>query len=206
MKISRMFLLTFFLFIFAKTGHSQQVVLVSGDPSILRGETRLGILFNFDGMSVGKMLETDYKAKKIAEYNQKTPGKGDEWSKSWESDKVSRFQPKFEDMLNKYLNPKGVSASPEIKDSKYSIILKTTFIEPGYNIYVSKQNAMINVEVYIVETANPSNILVKYTIKRIPGRTFMGDDYDTGGRIEEAYAKCGKNLGIYFQKKVFKGK
>jgi hypothetical protein len=206
MKVSRIFMLAFFLQLLALTGYSQQVVLVSGDPSILQGETRLGLLYNYDNMKVGKMSEEDYISKKIAEYNQKTPGKGDEWSKSWKADRDSRFQPRFEDLLNKYLKEKGVSASSEIKDSKYSILLKTTFTEPGYNIYVSSQNAMIDVEIYIVETANPSNVLVKLTIKRIPGRTAMGYDYDTGGRIEEAYAKCGKNLGIYLQKKVFKGK
>ena len=204
MKVHRIFMLAFFLQLFAFAGYSQEVVVVSGDISILKGETRLGLLFNYDGMKVGKLTEEEYITKKTGEYNQKKPGSGDDWSQKWVSDRETRYQPKYEDLLNKYLKEKGVTASPEIKDCKYSILLKTTFTEPGYNIYVSSQNASINVEIFIVETANPSNILVKMTMKKIPGRSAMGDDYDTGGRIEEAYAKCGKNLGIFLQKKVFK--
>jgi len=37
-----------------------------------------------------------------------------------------------------------------------------------------------------------------------PGTTFTGYDYDTGLRIAEAYAKCGKSLGAFLSKKAFK--
>jgi hypothetical protein len=204
MKVNRILLLIVFLQALALTGYSQQVVVISGDPAILKGEARIGLLYNYDGMSVGKMTEADYVAKKVTEYNTKKPGSGDTWNEKWISDRETRYQPKFEDLLNKYLKEFNVSASPEIKDCKYSILLKTTFTEPGYNVYVTKMDASINVEIYIVETTNPSNILVKMTMKKIPGRTAMGDDYDTGVRIEEAYAKCGKNLGIFLQKKALK--
>jgi hypothetical protein len=204
MKVQRILMLALFLQLFTLPGFSQSVVVVSGDPAILKGETRIGLLYNYDGMTIGKLAEEEYVTKKTNEYNQKKPGSGDSWSEKWKSDRETRYQPKFEDLLNKYLKEVGVSASPDIKDSKYSIILKTTFIEPGYNIYVSSQPAYINVEIYIVETTNPSNILVKMTMKKIPGRSAMGEDYDTGGRIEEAYAKCGKNLGSFLQKKALK--
>jgi hypothetical protein len=32
-----------------------------------------------------------------------------------------------------------------------------------------------------------------------PGKVFMGNDYDTGERISEAYAKAGKELGKYLK-------
>ena len=190
-------------FVFLK-GFSQSVVLVSGDPTVLKGETKIGILYNYDNMKVGKMTEDEYIAKKSDEYNKKTPGKGDQWIHAWKSDRSSRYEPKFEDLLNKNLSKSGVSASPDIKDSKYSIVLHTTFTEPGFYAYVASQNAFIDVEVDIVETANPSTSLAKMTIKKIPGRTAMGEDWDTGTRIEEAYAKCGKQLGAYLVKKAFK--
>ena len=49
-------------------------------------------------------------------------------------------------------------------------------------------------EVQIVETATKQTI-AKYSIKNAPGRTFGGNDYDTGARIEEAYAAAGKHFG-----------
>jgi hypothetical protein len=38
----------------------------------------------------------------------------------------------------------------------------------------------------------------------VPGRGAMGNDYDTGFRIQEAYAKCGKETGAFLAKKAFK--
>jgi len=62
---------------------------------------------------------------------------------------------------------------------------------------------MINVTVLFVEKANTNNVLAEMTISNIPGRTAMGGDYDTGLRISEAYAMCGKALGSYLVKKAF---
>ena len=82
------------------------------------------------------------------------------------------------------------------------MIFKTTFTEPGYNIYVSRKNAEIDGEVWIVETANPSNVIAKISVQNCPGRTFGGNDYDTGNRIEESYAVAGKGLGKFLSKEM----
>ncbi len=63
---------------------------------------------------------------------------------------------------------------------------------------------MINVEVIFVETANPDNQIAVIEMTNVPGRGAMGNDYDTGYRISEAYAKCGKSLGALLVKKGFK--
>lgn len=60
-----------------------------------------------------------------------------------------------------------------------------------------RKNAVIDGEVWIVETANPSNIVAKITVDKALGRTFGGYDFDTGGRIMEAYADAGKALGKF---------
>jgi hypothetical protein len=108
-------------------------------------------------------------------------------------------------MLNKYLKSKNITASPDINDSKYSILLKTTFTEPGYIIpFVAKKNAYIDVEIWFVERVNPSNVAIKLTMKLIKGNAPMGDDWETSMRVEAAYSKCGKDLGKYLIKKVYK--
>jgi hypothetical protein len=48
-----------------------------------------------------------------------------------------------------------------------------------------------------VESANHENILAKVSIENSPGREAFGNDFDTGLRIQEAYAKAGKEL-VYF--------
>ena len=71
------------------------------------------------------------------------------------------------------------------------------FIEPGFNVGVARKNAFINGEAIFVESANHENILAKVSIENSPGRDAFGYDFDTGLRIQEAYAKAGKEL-VYF--------
>lgn len=85
------------------------------------------------------------------------------------------------------------------KSAKYTLIFKTTRTEPGYNVVVSRKDASIDGEVSIVETANPSNVIATLTISNAPGRVFGGVDYDTGLRLQEAYAMAGKKLGKYIK-------
>ena len=80
-------------------------------------------------------------------------------------------------------------------EAKYTLIFKTLSIEPGYNIGISRKNAEIDAEVWIVETANKTNKLATFTISNVPGGTAFGYDFDTGLRISEAFANAGKKLG-----------
>ena len=56
-------------------------------------------------------------------------------------------------------------------------------------------------EVNIIETASKAKVAT-YSIKSAPGRTFGGNDYDTGLRIEEAYATAGKHFGKELKRDV----
>ena len=62
--------------------------------------------------------------------------------------------------------------------------------------------AEIDGEALIVETANPSNVIARISVLNCPGRTFGGNDYDTGERIQEAYAVAGKGLGKFIKDKT----
>ena len=85
-------------------------------------------------------------------------------------------------------------------DAKYTMIMSTTYTEPGFNIYVTRKNAHINAEYTIVETADHSKVIAKIIMLKAPGRTMGGNDYDTGARIEEAYAAAGKRLSLFIMK------
>ena len=184
---------------------AQKIVLKSGSLDFLKGQKFLNIQYDYSDMAVGKYdHEADYVNKKVTEYNEKEPGRGDKWKESWVGDRKGLFQPKFEELLNKYLEPKGIFVGPENKDAKYTLILKTTFTEPGFNVYVTKKYASINVEAIFVETANPKKVVATIISKNNPGRTYGTGDFDTGIRIAEAYAKCGKSLGSWLVKNALK--
>lgn len=186
----RKLILTSILIISALFGNAQRIKLLDGDPKGLSGQNKLNIIFTYEGTSVGKFdNEADYIKKKSEEYNKKEDGRGDKWIDAWNGDKKARYEPNFIELFEKH-GPFAVGKYPE---AKYTMIVNTTRIEPGFNIYVTRKNAEIDLEIRIIETATKTEI-AKYSVKNAPGRTFGGNDYDTGTRIEESYAAAGKHF------------
>ena len=174
-----------------------KVKLTSGSLAGLKGKTIL-VKFEYDGMAVGKFKkEEDYINKKRGEYNAKEAGKGDQWSKAWRADRANRFEPKFMELISE--NAKG-SAITFITAGKsdYTMVVKTIFTEPGFNIGISSAPALINTISTLKN--NSGNTVAVITITKATGSTFGGYDYDTGVRIAEAYALTGKRLGALFVK------
>lgn len=174
--------------------NAQKVKNTSGNADILKSETSVNIEFTYDNITVGKYKsEQEYITAKTEEYNKKEPGKGDSWAASWKNDKQSRFEPKFLDLF------KINSGMSVVTSAKYTLIFKTLSIEPGWNIGISRHNAEIDAEIWIVETANRDNKVATFTISNVPGGTAFGYDFDTGLRISEAYANAGKKLAKYLK-------
>ncbi len=170
---------------------AQKVSLVDGSVAPLKGEKKVNIQFDYDGMGVGSFAdEKDYVAKKKKEYNEKEPGRGDTWEKSWIGDRKNRFEPQFVELFSKHSN----LIVGNYPDAKYTLVFKTTFTEPGFNIYIARKNATINGVATIVETTS-KKVIAEYRVNKAPGRTFGGQDYDSGTRVQEAYATAGKGLG-----------
>lgn len=174
------------------TCFSQAVKLVEGDLKALKGQTSMNLEFTYENMVIGddKIKEPDYVSKKKEEFNNKEAGRGNKWEQSWIDDRKNRFEPKFVELFEKYSRMKNTS------DSKYTLIFNTTRTEPGWvGVGIIRKNARIDGEAVIVETANRGNVIAKLTVTNAPGFGGMGYDYDTGLRIQEAYAKSGKELG-----------
>jgi hypothetical protein len=173
---------------------AQKVKLESGSLDALKSENTINIEFQYDGMSVGKYdTEKEYLEAKKAEYNKKEAGKGDAWAENWKNDRESRYEPRF---IKEFTEQSKMSVD---KSAKYTLIFKTTSTEPGYNVVVSRKNAEIDGEATIVETANRSKVIAKIIVSNAPGRIYGGYDYDTGVRLQEAYATAGKKLGKYIK-------
>lgn len=183
--------------------NAQKVKLVSGRLGMLSGVEKINVEYDYSRMGVGKFKnEKEYVKKKKSDYNEKESGRGDKWEESWVGDRARRFEPKFEDL---FTQQSGITAG-DFSDAKYTLIFKTTFTEPGYNIGISRKNAEIDGQAWIVETANRSRVLAKISVENSQGRIFGGYDYDTGVRIQEAYAMAGKGLGTFIKKQIKKSK
>ncbi|WP_246008310.1 hypothetical protein [Chitinophaga lutea] len=169
--------------------HAQRIRVTDGSLDVLKNEKDINIEYSYSNMKVGKFdSEAEYVKSRTAELNKKESGRGDTWAKAWEADRKDRFEPKFDELFTK------TADMTLANKAKYTIIFNTTFTEPGFNVGVMKKNAYIDGEITIVETADKSKVVAKATIEKSPGRSFWGNDFDTGERISEAYAMAGKAL------------
>lgn len=191
-KIVSILLLT----LVATAGMAQKIKVFEGDLKAIKGQTKIKTEFTYDNMTIGGkgLSEADYVAKKKAEYDEKEPGRGDKFATAWVADREARFEPKFKELFTK------TSGMEIADDAQYTIIFKTTRTEPGFNVGVMRQSAQIDAEAWFVETANPSNVIAKVSIIKAPGQDAFGYDFDSGLRIQEAYAKSGKELGKLVKK------
>lgn len=169
---------------------SAQKVTVKGDLKCLKDAGSVSFDFTYNNMTVGKMSETDYVAKKVKENNDKEAGKGDHWNELWESDKKNVYPVKFCELFANY-------SKLEVSDAKqrYNISVNTDFFEPGFNVGVMRQDACISVTIKIVDTQDGDKELATIIILKAPGRTFSGSDFSVADRVGEAYAKAGKEFG-----------
>ncbi|TAH43897.1 MAG: hypothetical protein EYC69_01435 [Bacteroidetes bacterium] len=190
--------LLFFICTLSGATFAQSFNLVEGNLNDIKKEKKLNVEFLYDKMGVGKFAtEQEYVTQKITDYNAKEPGRGDTWVASWRADRANRYEPNFISLYAKYSKTQMIGNFP---DAKYTMIFSTTYTEPGFNIYVTRKNAHINAEITIVETADRSKVVAKIIMLKAPGRTMGGNDYDTGARIEEAYAAAGKRLSMFIMK------
>ena len=181
-------------------GFGQKVELLEGNLSALKGEKSIDFAFTYDSMTIGKgrksMSESEYVSKKTAEYNKKTPGKGDEWAKAWKDDRESKFQPAFTRMFEQYSSLQMTAAA------KYTLIFKTTMTEPGFNMMAFQQPSEIDGQAWLVETANKSHVIAKMSVVKADGRGYWGSEFDTGERLTEAYEAAGRGLGYFVRGKM----
>lgn len=178
--------------------YSQSIVLLSGNVDFLKTEKTLQFDFTYNDMLVGKMTEAAYVDKKVGEYNAKEPGRGDVWHQAWINDRENRFKPKFIELFTKYMADNGTPV--QIADgANYVVIVNTGFTEPGFNVGVMRKNASVDLTCKIIEVATGQQVAL-INIRDASANNFSGTDFDAGFRIQESYAKAGRELAKFLIK------
>jgi hypothetical protein len=173
------------------SGYAQKIKVLEGDLKALKGQKSINTEFTYTDMGVGKDLtEEAYLKKRKGELNEKEAGRGDKFEKQWFADRKERFEPQFRELFSKYTDMTTVDPK-----ATYTLIFKTTRTEPGWNVGVMRSPAAIDAEAWLVETADHSKVLCKISLLKVPGRDATGYDFETGARLQESYAKAGKELG-----------
>ena len=180
--------------------NAQKISVKKGNLGFLKGQKSLLVTFDYSNMAVGKFdKEEDYIAKKVEDYNKSEAGKGDKWREAWKNDRASRYEPKFEELFNDYASKTGITGKRDVADAQFEMNIHTTFTEPGFNIGITRKPAYIDLVITFKNIASGEELAVM-EVDNCPGRDAFGYDFDTGYRIEEAYAKLGKSLAGYIAK------
>ncbi len=188
------------LFIVFSVGvNAQKIKFVSGSFAPLKGVSEVNLKFTYDNLMVGKITEDEYLAKKIKDYNEKEPGKGDKFKEGWDTDREKRYHPKFEKLINEYT---GTTKFGDYPEAKYTMVVQVIRIEPGWNIGISKRAASLDCDIKILDESE--NEIMVATVRNAPGSQFGGYDYDVGSRVAECYAITGKRMGGFFKKQTKK--
>ncbi|MBJ2173130.1 hypothetical protein JBL43_02695 [Aureibaculum sp. A20] len=184
--------------------HSQKIKIEAGNFDFIKGQKEINVEFVYDNMTLmkEKMTNDEYVAKRSADLEGKSKGKGKVWEKKWNSSNEFIWNPKFLELINKYLDKEGVDFEEGLSDAKYTLIVETVWLYPGWDAGIMKQKAKVTTNLKFVETSNRDNVLVEVSSKDAPGDQW-GNNYSNESRLGEGYAKTGKTLAKLILKKVF---
>lgn len=186
---------------------AQDMKVVKGDFGFLKGEKEVNVEFDFSKMTLLKEEKTEaqYVEERAKELNDKTKGTGDIWKKKWASSKELIWIPKFLELVNVVLSKekKDLSFNEGLTSAKYTLIVETVWLYPGWDAGVMKQHAKVSTRLLFVETANKSNVLLEITSEEAPGDQW-GNNFSNESRIGEGYAKTAKSLAKMIAKKIGK--
>lgn len=183
----------------ATLSFAQSIVMTSGSIDFIKDQKVIDFFFTYEEMLVGKLTEQEYVDKKTSEYNKKEDGKGEEWKAAWYGDRKERFEPKFLELFDKYMNEVGIAAGTE--GAKYRIEINTDFTEPGWNVGVMRQNASVDLSCKVKDIETGEQV-ASIRIRNASANNFWGTDFTSGYRVQETYAKAGRELAKFLIKKA----
>ncbi|MCW3124986.1 MAG: hypothetical protein JWO03_644 [Bacteroidetes bacterium] len=171
--------------------------ITKGDPKILKGQ-KLKVVFVYGGMMVGEMKEADYVAGKVRDYNGKKTGSGDKWLAEWKGNRSSLFEPEFIKEFNYQGEKIKTSVQTAADDAIYTLVITTTYSEPGFNAGPIARAARINATCEFKDVKG--NTVVTMVLDNIASPTMMNDDFETSTRFTECYVRLAKEVAKAIKK------
>ena len=198
--------IVFALLLFTGITFAQDMNVVKGNFDFIKNQKEINIEFDYSNFTMMKENKTEkqYVEERTAELNEKYKGNGNIWQKKWYSAKELIWTPKFLELINVVLQKEKKDLNfQEGLNTPYTLIVKTTWLYPGWDAGIMKQPAKVSTNLKFVETANKSNVLLEITSEEAPGDQW-GSNFSNESRIGEGYAKTAKSLAKLIAKKAYK--
>lgn len=181
---------------------SQKVKVTEGSFKNLKGISAYNLVFDYSNVQIPKYdSEEEFLTDKMKKRDEKEPGTGEKFKKSWFADREERYEPKYVESFNKRFGDGEVIVGKDI-DAEYTMKIHTTMMWAGYNVGVVRKNSKLEATVSVYKTDDPSDVLWSANYTKVEGKGAMGYDFDSGYRISEAYAKLAKEVAMNIKKKA----
>ena len=182
---------------------AQKAKVQEGDWKNLKGITKFNLVFDYSNVEIPKYdNEEEFLKDKMAKRDEKNPGSGEKFKKSWFADREDKYEPKFIESFNKRWKNKEVQVAYDLPDAEYTIKVHTTFLYAGYNVGVVRKNSKVDAVLTVYKNDDPDTVVFQVKYTRAEGNGAFGNDYDSGYRISEAYAKLSKTFAAHLRKKT----
>jgi hypothetical protein len=179
-----------------------KIEILSGNPKYFKNDNSYHIQFDYSNLKVDEYSdEQTYIEYMKDDAEKRKKGSSDKWVEKWYSDRTNVFQPKFIELFNKFSGNK-IKVDTVFKNQKYVLNLHTRFLAIGFNKNFTKSPTYINVIVTISELNSSEKPLI-ISMENIIGDEVFSSYSDDYRRIEESYAKCGKELAKYMCKVIY---
>lgn len=181
---------------------AQKPKVLEGNWKALKGIEEFNLVFDYSDLEIPKYdSEAEFLKDKMAKREKKKAGAGEKFKKSWFADREARYEPKFIESFNKRFKHGEVRVDRKLTNAAYTIKIHTVFMYAGYNVGVMRQNSKISAVLTVYKKSAPNDVLLAVQYKKVEGWGF-GNDYDSGYRISEAYAKLAKVFAANLKKKA----
>ena len=166
---------------------AQKVKVTQGDWGNLKGISEYNVVFDYSNLQIPKYdSEEEFLKDKMAKRDEKEPGTGEEFKKSWFSDREEFYEPRFIETFNDRYKDGAVKVKKD-SNAEYTMKVHTTMIYPGYNVGVVRHNSKLEVTLSIYKTSEPDNVIFSADYTKIEGQGNGGYDFNSGQRIADAY-------------------
>lgn len=180
---------------------AQKIKVVSGNFEFLKDQKDVNVEFDYREMTFynENISESEYVKRREKEIgDNKGEAESKRWREDWEDCKNRVFVNKFLTLVNE--NPRlKFDKNP---NAKYTLIVQTEWIYPGWFAAVMAQKAKVSTQLRFVETKDRSKSLLVISSDKAPGDIAFVGVPNNNDRMAEGYAKTGKTLGKLLERNV----
>jgi len=182
--------------------HAQPIQIAKGNFDFIDEVKKLHLRFDYQNLVISKYKsETAYLKEKQQDLNRQKAGSGDTWRENWVEDREDYFHPSFTQAFFKHV--RKIDRTPHLRTASHQMVVKVTYMEPGFKVRYSEKSAEINVSAMFYKVDRPNDTLAIVEFTRCRGKKTGENNYDTRGRLVDAFATCGKALGKFIRRHAY---